>query len=396
MFDRRSDGIDALPRWANVFWFASSLLTVFLSGSLWLSLNIYPTAVRDALALLPDASKFLSHVSLVAFFGAGVVWALLLVPTSRYWLASILSVRVTQVLIGFAAGFLVGTPTILWQYDYFLSSINSYMGPHYQDLDRASLSLFQNLVFLGRFYLQVIAPDWITKLVLIVGSCVILATRNRRGLAVLATLILFIVSRPVLLRAYPHHVILWLPLAAVVAAFSGARIYEALLDRWPRSSNWVRVVVGAVLVALPVQLVAGPQLAARDMMFNEERMKNIDRLTGWLKRNTEAGSTIAIGYFCFNPDVFYTWLEYLDVPVPSGVRDGRSYIIWWGHARALEGKRGYACATPRDVVNMKTVLDLAEPGQGVDPFTDRRFTAVQRFGQGANEVVVFRFDFAQE
>jgi hypothetical protein len=270
MFDRRSDGIDALPRWANVFWFASSLLTVFLSGSLWLSLNIYPTAVRDALALLPDASKFLSHVSLVAFFGAGVVWALLLVPTSRYWLASILSVRVTQVLIGFAAGFLVGTPTILWQYDYFLSSINSYMGPHYQDLDRASLSLFQNLVFLGRFYLQVIAPDWITKLVLIVGSCVILATRNRRGLAVLATLILFIVSRPVLLRAYPHHVILWLPLAAVVAAFSGARIYEALLDRWPRSSNWVRVVVGAVLVALPVQLVAGPQLAARDMMLTKK------------------------------------------------------------------------------------------------------------------------------
>jgi hypothetical protein len=125
-------------------------------------------------------------------------------------------------------------------------------------------------------------------------------------------------------------------------------------------------------------------------------MKNIDRLTGWLKRNTEAGSTIAIGYFCFNPDVFYTWLEYLDVPVPSGVRDGRSYIIWWGHARALEGKRGYACATPRDVVNMKTVLDLAEPGQGVDPFTDRRFTAVQRFGQGTNEVVLFRFDFAQE
>ncbi len=33
-----------------------------------------------------------------------------------------------------------------------------------------------------------------------------------------------------------------------------------------------------------------------------------------------------------------------------------------------------------------------QPGEGIDPFTDKRFKVAKTFGEGAVEVSLFRFD----
>jgi hypothetical protein len=112
-----------------------------------------------------------------------------------------------------------------------------------------------------------------------------------------------------------------------------------------------------------------------------------------MHKNAEPDSTIAISYYCFNSDVFFSWMRFLDVPLTPSA-DGRRYLIWWGEHSALKGQRGYACATPRDVDVIKRKLDLRTPGEGSDPFRDAGFERVAVFGAEANEVDVFRFQFS--
>jgi hypothetical protein len=81
------------------------------------------------------------------------------------------------------------------------------------------------------------------------------------------------------------------------------------------------------------------------------------------------------------------------VPVPAGAVDGRDYVIWWGHASALRGRDGYACVTPSDLDSIKDRLDIKEPGEGTNPYSDARFHRLASFGSGANEVDLFHFDY---
>jgi hypothetical protein len=186
---------------------------------------------------------------------------------------------------------------------------------------------------------------------------------------------------------------LWLPYVAIVCSYPVAVAWNAVA-RVPR--HGVPLATALFLVLFPPlwqSLTKGPEQVALGTALNEERLANVLKATEWMRRHTEPNATIAISYFCFNPDVFYRWLVEYGVPVPKSVLAGREYLIWWGHARALGGKTGYVCATRHDVVSIKTNLDLAEPGQGTDPFTDKRFELVQSFGTGLGEVDVFRFDY---
>jgi len=81
------------------------------------------------------------------------------------------------------------------------------------------------------------------------------------------------------------------------------------------------------------------------------------------------------------------------VPMPDYVSDGRRYMIWWGEHSALDKQKGYVCASPQDLKAIKHTVDLRAPGQGTDPFADKRFLLVQSFGREPNEMDVFQFDF---
>jgi len=115
--------------------------------------------------------------------------------------------------------------------------------------------------------------------------------------------------------------------------------------------------------------------------------------TQWIKSNVEPKTTVAIAYRCFNPDVFYAWLKSLEVTVPPEALDGREYLIGWAQGSALQGKSGFACVTREDLPMIKTRADPTSPGQGTDPYTDRRFTPVLSFGSGVRQVDLLRFDY---
>src|SRR5207344_917283 len=114
------------------------------------------------------------------------------------------------------------------------------------------------------------------------------------------------------------------------------------------------VVLAGVLVLAVTQFAPGPVVTPAKAMISEVRTRNIEHATEWIKTHVEPKGTVAISYYCFNPDVFYAWATFLHVPVPPQAFDGRNYRIWWGHGSVLKGIAGYACATRQDVPHIKT------------------------------------------
>ena len=210
----------------------------------------------------------------------------------------------------------------------------------------------------------------------------------------LAGAALFFVSRPLNLIAASHHFILWLPLYAILAGYAVAKGYDAL-QHTGRHAKWIAGAgLAALFIALGFTMSPGPVSVRANTRFTEERMRGIQSATDWVHANTGPNAVVAISYYCFNSNVFYTWLQQLEVPEPASVWDGRRYLIWWGQHSAVQGLKGYAIAMPQDIQAMKERIDQVSPGQGTDPYHDKGFQRIKAFGADPNEVDVFRFDFA--
>lgn len=392
-FGRRQPSGQSLSLWGKRFWSVASIGALAGTGLLLTAVLWSRSPIRSILEIYPNASPFLAKLCIQIVGLVAVGWALYIMPFSRPVASRVAGERTAWLLSGFGTAFLIGTPTILWQFKFFFASIQTYTSAGYQDLDRIQLSLFENLQWLAKHYLVVIAPDPVRLLLLTTGFIAILIFRDRIGILFTVSLISFLVSRPIHLRAAPHHIILWLPQASVIAGFGAARVYTLATNRYPHK----RSVVGAIAAILLVVLFAhlSPELASirPTVTQQEERMQNISEATLWIKSHTEPNASILVSYFCFNSDIVYTWLRHQEVRVPPAVDDGREYLIWWGHDRALRGRAGYVVVTLGDVESIKVHLDSIEPGQGTDPFTDDSFRLVQDFGTGPNRVVIFRFDF---
>jgi len=241
--------------------------------------------------------------------------------------------------------------------------------------------------------LNYLTPDRFPLILLCLGCVAILAARDRKMLPYLIGAGLFFFSKPLNTIAAPHHLILWLPFFFMVCAYPVGKLCQLLSDRLPHGRVWAAVALVGMLSFSVTQLPAGPRLVPAQAQTNEARLHNIEKATGWIKTNAEPKATVAIAFYCFNPDVFYAWLTYLRVPLPPEAFDGRDYLIWWGQGSALRGKTGYACVTRSDVRFIKTRIDLASPGEGTDPYTDSRFKPAGSFGSGPDEVDLFRFDY---
>jgi hypothetical protein len=203
---------------------------------------------------------------------------------------------------------------------------------------------------------------------------------------------LFFVSKPINLVAGPQHIILWLPFYAIIAGYAVAQAYDAL-PSGNRYLVWLKpVALIAILAALGLTMAPGPRDVAVKTAFVEQRLQRVAMATDWIHKNTSPKAVIAVSYFCFNSDIFFSWLRALDVPVPDYTGDGRRYLIWWGDRTALQGLSGFACAMPQDLHWIKHRMDQMSPGQGTDPFADTGFERVATFGKEPDEVDVFHFD----
>jgi len=347
---------------------------------------------RDLLGAWPVAFEKLYPLSIIAAIGLAGVCCLRLIAWKRPSSDRYTHPRILVLAFGCCVGCLVGTPTLLWQYQYFLQSIASYSSGYF-DLDRAGWPLLKNIEWLLKLYLRLIAPDNLTLFLMLCGAGLILIRKDRVLIPFLAGAALFFVSRPITLIAASHHCILWLPMYAILAGYAVANGYDAL-QHAGRHAKWIAGAgLAALFIALGYRMSPGPVSVRANSRFTEERMHGIQSATDWVHSNTEPNAVVAISYYCFNSNIFYTWLQQLEVPEPASVWDGRRYLIWWGQHAAVQGLKGYAIAMPQDIQAMKERIDQVSPGQGTDPYHDKGFQRIEAFGTYPNEVDVFRFDF---
>jgi hypothetical protein len=371
------------PRWVKVIAALATGVLALLAA--WLFFKSEPS-----FAGRPHAYQMVALALIAAVAGLGAWLVAYSARRTRRTVIAFISPELIRVLVATGVGVIVGMPTVLTQYTFLLGSMEMYSG--YRDVARLSWPFLRNAQFFVTFYLDVIAPDRIVLAMVTVGAVSALIAWDKRVLAFLMGAVVFFVSKPLTLIAAPHHVVPWLAYFAMLAGYSLKALYSVLVPNIRHGYAAASVVAILIFAALLRSITPGPMSVSRDLPYIEERLANIQRATNWLKANTESDATITFSYFCFGPDVFYISLRNMSVPVPASVFDGRNYMAWWGTNSALKGLKGYVCMTPSDLV-AKRHIDIASPGEGVDPFTDARFHQVQSFGSGQDQIGLFLFDF---
>jgi hypothetical protein len=183
---------------------------------------------------------------------------------------------------------------------------------------------------------------------------------------------------------------------AILCAFPVAEIYSILVRRAAIHPKWrlVASCAAAVLFAvIALELTNGPRRAAEVSQYSQVRLQRIAEATDWIKHNTASNTTVAVSYFCFNPDIFYVTLQAMGAPWPVSEFDGRSYFVWSDRRDQLAGLAGYACSPAGALTDPVHNLAIANPKEMADVYHDPAFQRVASFGNDLNAINVFRFDF---
>lgn len=383
------------PQWMQVFW-RRSLAFAFaaaLAALAAIRLQVVQRTAAGAALVTWWPKAFDAFFMLFALTAAVIlaIWVLARWRSTATLAGRILHPRML-VLVGAAiGGVILGTPTMLWRAQNFFESVQMYT-TSYTDVERMRWPLAKHLAWLFEYYMKAVATDPLSLALLAAGAALIVIRRDRKLLPYLITAALFFVARPINTAPFPHQMLPWLPVFAIIAGYAPAVAFDWLAGR--RLATVLRPAgLAALLAAMTLTMKPGPRTTARDAADDELRMRSIAQATDWIHTHAEPHSAVAISYYCFNPDVFFGWLKFLDVPLARPT-DTRTYMIWWGEHSALKGLTGYACVTPLDVDNIKRKLDLRTPGEGSNPFLDRGFNRAATFGQDASEVDVFHFDFS--
>jgi hypothetical protein len=345
---------------------------------------------------VPHAAPLLTKAA-VAMAGAPVAAALLYrFARSRAVLLRVAGPEAVKIAMGCFAGFLLTNFTVIPQYRNFLASLDMYSGS-YIDWQRTTWPLWTNIRWYVGFYLKVFAPDTAVLVLLLVSIVWIAVSGNRRLSPYLLVFLGFFLSKPLNLRAAPHHTMLWLPYVAVLCAFPAAKLYSIAAGSASAHPARRLAAVGAsaVLFAfIALHLRNGPREAAGEAIGSQARLEHLIEATDWIKSRTPGGAMVAMSYSCFNPDIFYMWVRSSGVPVPEAEFDGRRYIVWWGKREQLQGLSGYACAVGGSAAALENrqMLNVRDPSQMADANSDPAFHRVAAFGNGSDEVDLFAFD----
>ena len=389
LFDERVKRRQQYPRWTRSL--AVCLLPLMLvAGSVccWWARSRIATDFPHAAALLAKAGMALAVAPIAAVL-------LYRIKKTRPVLLRVASPEAIKIGMGCLGGFLLANFTIIPQYRFFLDSLERYSGG-YLDWQRTTWPLWTNIRWYLGFYLKTFAPDKVLMILLATSVIWVVVSRNRRLLPYLFAFIVFFVSKPLNLIAAPHHTLPWLPCVAILCAFPVAEIYSTLVRRAANHPKRRLAASGAaalLFAAIALTLTNGPRNAAAEARYSQRRLQHISEATAWIKLNTPSDTTVAVSYFCFNPDIFYVTLQGMDVPWPVSEFDGRNYFIWSDKRDQLEGLAGYACAAAGGVPDATTNMAIANPKAVVDVYRDPAFQRVASFGNDLNAIDVFRFDF---
>jgi hypothetical protein len=344
-------------------------------------------------AKYPLAFALIAKACLVLCILIAIVVLLYFVKRSRPAIVNAITPAFLSLIGGIAMGTLLGAPTIFTQYECFLRSLDFYLG-NFKDGAAMHLPFVDKAVSFVIFYMKAIAPDYLTLALLILGaSLVLLLPRWRVLWPYLAVAMSFFFSKPLDLTRATHHVALWIPFYALLCSIPIAAVCEAL-DARGRVGRYIAASVAVLtLLALHVEVKNGPAEYGTKASWDVERLHNIELSRTWIRANTEKDATFMIAFYCFGPEVFYSIFREMGLNVPISMSDPREYDLWWEKRSDIKRNSGFACMSPFDVPFMKE-FELRKAGEGMDPLHDDRFHLVQSFGQGANEILLLRFDMS--
>ena len=206
----RGNGAADYPRWVKL---GAMPAVIILAGAAWLVCVTW----RPRFESMPHAYAMVKLVVGGPLAAIGLGFGLYAIPSMRLFLVQVANQRVIKMLLGCSVGLLLGMPTVVRQYPFLLRSAEFYRTA-YVDVTRAGWPLWANLTWYVRYYLlEVITPDTIVFALFLLGAGVIVLRRDRRSLPFLLAALLFFFSKPLNLKAAPHHVLAWLPFYAVIS-----------------------------------------------------------------------------------------------------------------------------------------------------------------------------------
>jgi hypothetical protein len=293
-------------------------------------------------------------------------------------------------LLGFMAGFVLTHPQFLWRGEFQLKSIQFYSD--WTDAGLSQLGPLTSWWNVTLYYFTSAFPERWSQALFGLGLLIVLWQRRPVHLAFSGGALLCFVAHPLHMKLWPHHVIPWLPFLCFIAALPIATAASWLV-RWYSYKNVVAPVVaflasGAVVWACSGRLQRSDEYIAT----SRSRTDQIHEMTGWLAKNVPADAYVLSAYFALNEDGFRQWIQNSGVQVPDFVKKHRNLKIWWLERSAVDGLTGFICMSQADIKFFHEDFERKNPGSTYNPFQNRHFQPLTRFGAGFYELTVFRFD----
>jgi hypothetical protein len=236
----------------------------------WAAAGVLLVLAELRLRAAPGARHFVMAAAAGWIAVSGTALFLYRFARTRPLLVRALSPDLIKLGLGCCVGGVLGNPTVLWRYNYFLSSVQMYSD--FVDEERLGWPFWRNAAWYFRYYISVVAADNLILILLCAGAIAILIARDRKVIPFLAGAALFFVSKPIWLRASYHHIILWLPYFCIVCAYPAGKAFDWISTRF-RHAEWPASAALAVGLILCFHSVTpGPEKAVADMLSNEARL----------------------------------------------------------------------------------------------------------------------------
>jgi hypothetical protein len=192
------------------------------------------------------------------------------------------------------------------------------------------------------------------------------------------------------MKVWPHHIIPWLPFLCYVAAYPIGIVIEAATQklRTPTTVGIFLAVVVALFAALSSRLSKEDQYA----QLSRARTNQITEMDHWISDHVPADSFLVFTYYAHDRNGFLKLIEQSGVYVPQQMKHRDVEVWWWFQRQTLDGKKGYVCVSKADIPFFRDEAERKNPGSTYNPFEDRRFHELAKFGNGFYELEVFEFD----
>jgi hypothetical protein len=352
-----------------------------LTHTMLLTTPVGPEQYPGAKQAVAKLWLLLGSASLAAFVLHGLA-------AGRRLLSPILNPVTLALLLGFAGGFLLSHPTFLWRGEYQLRSIQFYSD--WKDPNLEALGPFGRWWNVTRYYFTTALPEPWLQVLFLIGVVLVMYRRQPLSLAFLIGATICFVAHPVTMKLWPHHIIPWLPFLCYVAAYPVGFAIEATTRRLQQPAIvglYLAVIVGLGATVSP-RVIKADQYAK----LSRARTDQITEMNHWVDDHVPADSFLVLSYYALNSDGFLKWIEQSGVSVPQHVKHFRDIEIWFLQRGTLDGKKGYVCVSKADIAFFRDDAERKNPGSTYNPFEDKRFEELAKFGDGFYELKVFEFD----